>query len=290
MSPLRRVILVKITKGGSGARRGGTNEAEESKSKARTRQGRRTKTRTAEEPPGSPDVRIGSQSFTATFLQQYPLTLTYWAVVDGAQLIDFCYAEREINDSINQPEGRRLVRRPLLQIRGEVAGLLRRRFSISINLNFPLSTQERGTTFSTEWAGGTLRFDSLAPIANLHSHQIPIDSAATATFLTMAYILAVNPRILADSGGPCVADPEDGGIFGEAYEECLEELTRQACRFVVLQGRSSALTRSFHLQYVTATAIGSTFACLLMGILGNLPVALAPGSESECLSCVDRIV
>mmetsp|Transcript_35834 Transcript_35834/g.85428 ORF Transcript_35834/g.85428 Transcript_35834/m.85428 type:complete len:557 (+) Transcript_35834:266-1936(+) len=92
--------------------------------------------------------------------------------------------------------------------------------------------EERGTTFSTEWAG------------------------ATATFLTMAYILAVNPRILADSGGPCVADPEDGGIFGEAYEECLEELTRQ---------------------YVTATAIGSTFACLLMGILGNLPVALAPG-------------
>ena len=106
----------------------------------------------------------------------------------------------------------------------------------------------------------------------------------------MAYILAVNPRILADSGGPCVADPEDGGIFGEAYEECLEELTRQACRFVVLQGRRSALTRLFHLQYVTATAIGSTFACLLMGILGNLPVALAPGSESECLSCVDRIV
>lgn len=93
--------------------------------------------------------------------------------------------------------------------------------------------EERGTTFSTELAG------------------------ATATFLTMAYILAVNPRILADSGGPCVPDaPEEGGIFGAKYEECLEELTRQ---------------------YVTATAIGSTFACLLMGFLGNLPVALAPG-------------
>ena len=80
----------------------------------------------------------------------------------------------------------------------------------------------------------------------------------------MAYILAVNPRILADSGGPCVPDaPEEGGIFGAKYEECLEELTRQ---------------------YVTATAIGSTFACLLMGFLGNLPVALAPGSESRSLS------
>ena len=45
--------------------------------------------------------------------------------------------------------------------------------------------KERGSSFSTELAG------------------------ATATFLTMAYILAVNPRILADSGGPCVFDPDD---------------------------------------------------------------------------------
>ena len=45
--------------------------------------------------------------------------------------------------------------------------------------------EERGSTFTTELAG------------------------ATATFLTMAYILAVNPRILADSGGPCVPDPDD---------------------------------------------------------------------------------
>lgn len=45
--------------------------------------------------------------------------------------------------------------------------------------------KERGSSFSTELAG------------------------ATATFLTMAYILAVNPRILADSGGPCVPDPDD---------------------------------------------------------------------------------
>lgn len=29
---------------------------------------------------------------------------------------------------------------------------------------------------------------------------------ALATFMSMAYILAVNPRILADSGGPCTGD------------------------------------------------------------------------------------
>jgi AGZA family xanthine/uracil permease-like MFS transporter len=40
---------------------------------------------------------------------------------------------------------------------------------------------------------------------------------ATATFMSMAYILAVNPRILSDSGGPCVA--EDGNIFSESYIE-----------------------------------------------------------------------
>mmetsp|Transcript_30322 Transcript_30322/g.64364 ORF Transcript_30322/g.64364 Transcript_30322/m.64364 type:complete len:579 (+) Transcript_30322:78-1814(+) len=92
--------------------------------------------------------------------------------------------------------------------------------------------EERGSTFSTELAG------------------------ASATFLTMAYILAVNPRILADSGGSCVPNDDDGGIFGPTYEQCLEDIKRQ---------------------YVTATAIGSMVACLLMGLVANLPIALAPG-------------
>ena len=90
--------------------------------------------------------------------------------------------------------------------------------------------EERGAKFSTELAG------------------------ATATFLTMAYILAVNPRILADSGGPCVAP--DGNIFAPEYEECLEEIKRQ---------------------YITSTAIGAMVGCLLMGLMANLPIALAPG-------------
>jgi len=78
--------------------------------------------------------------------------------------------------------------------------------------------------------------------------------AGTATFLTMAYILAVNPRLLADSGGSCV--PPDGNIFDPEYEDCLELIRRQ---------------------YVTSTAIGSFIGCLLMGFLANLPIALAPG-------------
>lgn len=90
--------------------------------------------------------------------------------------------------------------------------------------------KERGSTFTTELAG------------------------ASATFLTMAYILAVNPRILADSGGPCVAP--DGDLFAPEYEECMFQIKRQ---------------------YVTATAVGSMVACLLMGLVANLPIALAPG-------------
>lgn len=76
----------------------------------------------------------------------------------------------------------------------------------------------------------------------------------TATFLAMAYILAVNPRILADSGGPCIA--ADGNIFSPEYEACLEDIKRQ---------------------YVTATAIVSMIGCVLMGVLANLPVALSCG-------------
>ncbi len=85
--------------------------------------------------------------------------------------------------------------------------------------------------------------------------------AATATFLTMAYILAVNPRILADSGGPCV--PPDGDIFSPDYLACMEEIKRQ---------------------YITATAIGSMIGCILMGVLANLPIALAPGKLRVKLS------
>lgn len=78
--------------------------------------------------------------------------------------------------------------------------------------------------------------------------------AGTATFLTMAYILAINPRILGESGGSCV--PPDGNIFAPEYETCLEEIRRQ---------------------YVTSTALGSFVGCILMGLFANLPIALAPG-------------
>lgn len=93
--------------------------------------------------------------------------------------------------------------------------------------------EERKTTLSTELRG------------------------ALATFMSMAYILAVNPRILADSGGPCVVPIDDpAGIFSDEYGQCLEEIKRQ---------------------YITSTAIGSMIGCFIMGIGANLPIGLAPG-------------
>jgi AGZA family xanthine/uracil permease-like MFS transporter len=70
--------------------------------------------------------------------------------------------------------------------------------------------EERKTNFSTEFRG------------------------AVATFLTMAYILAVNPAILADSGGPCVA--ADGNIFSPDYLACKDAIKKE---------------------YITATAISA---------------------------------
>lgn len=65
---------------------------------------------------------------------------------------------------------------------------------------------------------------------------------AVATFMTMAYVLAVNPRILADSGGPCIPDaPEDGGIFGAAYSQCIEEVSDPISCHLFTAGSSSWL-------------------------------------------------
>lgn len=71
----------------------------------------------------------------------------------------------------------------------------------------------------------------------------------------MAYILAVNPRILADSGGSCDADAL-GGPFSTAYGDCKEEVKRQL---------------------ILSTALTSMVACFLMGGLANLPIALSCG-------------
>ncbi|KAL1793284.1 hypothetical protein ACET3X_008266 [Alternaria dauci] len=81
--------------------------------------------------------------------------------------------------------------------------------------------------------------------------------AGLTTFFTMAYIIAVNASVLTDSGATCVCnDPIDPTCLNdEAYALCLLEINRD---------------------FVTATAAIAALGSFLMGILANLPVALAP--------------
>ncbi|KAK9803822.1 hypothetical protein WJX73_003626 [Symbiochloris irregularis] len=97
--------------------------------------------------------------------------------------------------------------------------------------------EERRTNFTREVYGGTV------------------------TFMTMAYILAVNPSILTLSGGPCTcsnSNTQDTCTEADdpGYQACLDELRQNL---------------------ITATAASSIVACFIMGAFANMPVALAPG-------------
>ncbi|KAK3367172.1 permease family-domain-containing protein [Lasiosphaeria ovina] len=82
--------------------------------------------------------------------------------------------------------------------------------------------------------------------------------AGLATFFAMAYIIAVNASIVADSGGSCVCPPGPQAICDadQDYALCKSEVKRDL---------------------VTATAAISAFGSFFMGLLSNLPVAIAPG-------------
>ncbi|KAI6780544.1 nucleoside transporter [Emericellopsis cladophorae] len=83
--------------------------------------------------------------------------------------------------------------------------------------------------------------------------------AGVATFFAMAYIIAVNASIVADSGGTCVCSgtPDDPMCDAdEAFLLCKQAIRRDA---------------------VTATAAISALATFSMGLFANMPVGVAPG-------------
>nr|XP_043615189.1 adenine/guanine permease AZG1-like [Erigeron canadensis] len=119
---------------------------------------------------------------------------------------------------------------------------------------------ERNTTFTTEIRAGT------------------------ATFLTMAYILAVNASILSDSGGTCsvsdciplCSDP----LFAVSNCTGLDRRVIQpddSCKFTpVNPGYADCLTK-VRKDLIVATVASSLIGCVIMGTFANLPLALAPG-------------
>ncbi|CRL30944.1 Xanthine/uracil/vitamin C permease [Penicillium camemberti] len=83
--------------------------------------------------------------------------------------------------------------------------------------------------------------------------------AGLATFFAMAYIISVNATITSDSGGTCICPPESQADLcnsNTAYLLCVQEVNRDI---------------------VTATAAIAALGTFFMGLLANLPVALAPG-------------
>ncbi|KAL2346996.1 hypothetical protein Fmac_000996 [Flemingia macrophylla] len=86
--------------------------------------------------------------------------------------------------------------------------------------------------------------------------------AATATFLTMAYIITVNATIITASGGTCSAadcSPPAGPDClvrpNVGYESCLAKIKSDL---------------------VVATAVSASIGSVSMGLLANLPLGLAP--------------
>ena len=75
----------------------------------------------------------------------------------------------------------------------------------------------------------------------------------------MAYIIAVNASIVADTGGTCVCNG------GTADPLCLNNEEYALCSQIVKR------------DVVTATAAISALATFCMGLFANLPVGLAPG-------------
>ncbi|KAJ3688334.1 hypothetical protein LUZ61_017498 [Rhynchospora tenuis] len=87
--------------------------------------------------------------------------------------------------------------------------------------------------------------------------------AGTATFLTMAYILAVNASILSDSGATCTIN------------DCINP--SESCKFPPVDAGYSQCLDRVRRDLIVATAVSSLIGCFIMGMFANLPLALAPG-------------
>ncbi|KAL1187893.1 Adenine/guanine permease AZG1 [Cardamine amara subsp. amara] len=108
--------------------------------------------------------------------------------------------------------------------------------------------------------------------------------AGTATFLTMAYILAVNASILSDSGGTCsVSDCvplcsnstiSSSQCTGPGLRLIKPDVS---CKFDPVNPGYAACVEGIRKDLIVATVAASLIGCVIMGLMANLPLALAPG-------------
>ncbi|KAL2555845.1 Adenine/guanine permease AZG1 [Forsythia ovata] len=120
---------------------------------------------------------------------------------------------------------------------------------------------ERNTTFTTELRAGT------------------------ATFLTMAYILAVNASILSESGGTCsisdciplCSDPSIPPSNCTNTPNIRLIPPDSSCKFNPVNPGYAACLEKTRKDLIVATVASSLIGCVIMGIFANLPLAMAPG-------------
>ncbi|KAJ6407673.1 hypothetical protein OIU84_011043 [Salix udensis] len=108
--------------------------------------------------------------------------------------------------------------------------------------------------------------------------------AGTTTFLTMAYILAVNGNILADSGGTCSVSDCIPLCSNPTIPlpNCTASTYRiikpdESCKFNPVNPGYADCLQKTRKDLIVATVASSLIGCLIMGVLANLPLALAPG-------------
>ncbi|XP_058103678.1 adenine/guanine permease AZG2 [Magnolia sinica] len=100
--------------------------------------------------------------------------------------------------------------------------------------------------------------------------------AGIATFLTMAYIISVNATILADSGATCtVSDCTSHSANIHTHPHHIHKPGPE-CKFQSNIGYQKCLS-NVKKDLIMATVLSSMIGCFAMGILANLPLALAPG-------------
>ncbi|KAG4180697.1 hypothetical protein ERO13_A10G180600v2 [Gossypium hirsutum] len=100
----------------------------------------------------------------------------------------------------------------------------------------------------------------------------------------MAYILAVNASILADSGGPCgVSDclplcSNPSVLLSNCTGSTLRIIQPDSsCKFDPVNPGYASCLETVRKDLIVATVASSLIGCLIMGTFANLPLALAPG-------------
>ncbi|XP_077239155.1 AZA-guanine resistant1 [Tasmannia lanceolata] len=157
-----------------------------------------------------------------------------------------------------------------------------------------MASDSSSSTLSTRWNSSINQLNSVVAssrlgkrfkLAERRSTFTTELRAGTATFLTMAYILAVNASILTDSGGPCsvsdcvpLCSISDTTPLSNCSSLGGHIITPDVtCKFPPINPGYTACLGKTKKDLIVATVASSLIGSFIMGAFANLPLALAPG-------------